>query len=336
MSLRTPAERIRPRMPFLSPSPSKEITMIKRFCAGFHNGGIFNRPMALIAIIIAIVAALSSGHSKAATAFPDAATARFSVTITGSGPDVILIPGLASSGAVWDGTVAQLKGHYRLHVLNLAGFAGEPAGANIQGDILAPSVEAIDAYIKANHLQKPVIVGHSLGGLMTLMLAKAHPEDTGKLVIVDALPYVGVIFNPLATVEMVRPQAAAMRDGVLKATDDGFKAQQAATAARLVTSASDQAKVLDWSMTSDRHVFAESFYEDLTIDLRPDLTGIATPTVLIFPIAAGEDAATTEAIYKTNYAGKPNMTFSRIDNSRHFIMLDQPAAFKSALSAALK
>ena len=310
--------------------------MIKRFCTGFHNGGIFNRPMALIAIIIAIVAAMSSGHAHAATPFPDAPAARFSVTVTGSGSDVILIPGLASSAAVWDDTVAQLKGHYRLHVLNLAGFAGEPVAANAEGDILAPSVEAIDAYIKANHLQKPIVVGHSLGGLMSLMLARAHPEDAGKLVIVDALPYVGVIFNPLATVEMVKPQAIAIRDGMIAAPADAFKAQQTVGTARLVTSPADQAKVLDWSLTSDRRVFAESFFEDLTIDLRPDLAGITTPTVLIYPVAVGEDATTTEAVYKTNYAAKPNMTFSRIDNSRHFIMLDQPATFRAALEAALK
>ncbi|HTM81668.1 alpha/beta hydrolase [Asticcacaulis sp.] len=305
-------------------------------CPDRRRSGIFNRPMALIAVIIGIVAAMTAGHSKAAAPFPDAATARFSVTVSGEGPDVILIPGLASSASVWDDTVTHLNGHYRLHVLNLAGFAGEPAGANAVGDILPPSVGAIDAYIKANHLQKPVVVGHSLGGLMALMLAKAHPEDAGRLVIVDALPYVGALFNPMATVEMVRPQAVAMRDGMIAAPTDAFRAQQTAGAARMVTAPDDQAKVLDWSLTSDRRVLAESFYEDLTIDLRPDLAGIDTPTVLIFPITTGEDAATTEAVYKSSYAAKPNITFSRIDNSRHFIMLDQPATFQSALEAALK
>jgi pimeloyl-ACP methyl ester carboxylesterase len=305
-------------------------------CPDRRKSGIFNRPMGLIAVIIGMVAALTAGHSKAATPFPDAASARFSVTVSGEGPDVLLIPGLASSGAVWDGTVAHLKGHYRLHVLTLAGFAGEPAAANAEGDILKPSVEAIDAYIKASHLQKPVVAGHSLGGLMALMLAKTHPEDAGKLVIVDALPYVGVIFNPTATVERVKPQAAAMRDGLIAASADTFKAQQAASAARLVTGPADQAKLLDWSLASDRRVLAQSLYEDLTIDLRPDLADIDTPTVLIYPVAPGEDAAAAEATYRTSYAGKPNLTFSRVNDSRHFIMLDQPAAFQSALEAALK
>lgn len=303
--------------------------MFMRFCG---------KPARYVAIIVAIVTAIcvSTSQSKAATPYPDAAKARFSVTVTGSGPDVILIPGLASSAAVWDGTVAHLKDHYRLHILNLAGFAGEPAAANGKGDVLAPSVEALDAYIKANHLQKPVVVGHSLGGLMTLMLAKAHPEDAGKLVIVDALPYIGVLFNPAATVEVIKPTAAAMRDGIIAAPVEAFKGQQTMTAQSLVTAPADQATVLDWSMTSDRRVLAQSFFDDLTIDLRPDLAAITTPTTLVYPVGAGQNAEATDAIYKSNYASKPAMTFVRIDNSRHFIMLDQPDAFYTALDAALR
>ncbi|MGZ3298972.1 MAG: alpha/beta fold hydrolase, partial [Asticcacaulis sp.] len=248
------------------------------------------------AIAIAITAAsMSASKSHAATPFPDAAKERFSVTVTGSGPDVILIPGLASSAATWDGTVAHLKDHYRLHVLNLAGFAGEPAGANASGDVLAPTVEAIDAYIRANHLNKPVIIGHSLGGTMSLMLAKAHGDDIGKIVIVDALPYIGVLFGPTATVDQIRPQAAAMKAQMEAMPADTFKVQQTMMTSRMATAAADQAMILDWSVKSDRHVVAEAFFEDLTTDLRPDISAIQTPAVLLYPVdqAVGEDPAST-------------------------------------------
>lgn len=293
----------------------------------------------IVAIAVAIAVACGFGKAHAETVkFPDAAHERFSVTVTGTGPDVILIPGLASSGAVWDQTVAKFKGQYRLHVLNLAGFAGEPAGANASGDIIAPSVEALDAYIKANHLKTPTVVGHSMGGLMALMLAKAHPEDAGKLVIVDALPYVGVIFNPAATVETMRPTATAMRSGIEQAPADGFKAQQQAMTAGLTASPTGRQVVLDWSVTSDRHVFAEAFYEDLTTDLRPDVAAIKTPTVLFYPLyaAAGQTAEMVAPVYKASYAGMPNFSMVRIDDSLHFEMLDQPEAFAKALGDALK
>ncbi len=289
-----------------------------------------------IAIAVAIAAACASASkSHAATPYPDAATERFSVTVAGSGPDVILIPGLASSAAVWGGTAAHLKDHYRVHVLNLAGFAGEPAGANASGDVLAPTVEALDAYIKDNHLH-PVVVGHSLGGTLTLMLARAHPEDASKIVIADALPYTAVIFDPNATVATMTPQAAALRDGIIATPDAAFAAQQAQTAAGLVTSPDNQKLVTDWSVTSDRRVFAESLYEDITTDMRGDVAGIATPAAVIYPVGAMQDAATTDAFYAQAYATMPHVALKRIDNSRHFEMLDQPDAFNAALDAVLQ
>lgn len=296
------------------------------------------RRTAWIAIAVGIATALVvARHSHAATPFPDAAAERFSVTVTGSGPDVILIPGLASSAATWDGTVAHLKPHYRLHVLNLAGFAGEPAGANAAGDILPAEVEAIDAYIRAGHL-KPVVVGHSLGGTLALMLAKAHPEDVSKIVVADALPYLGLLFGPTATVDMVKPQAAMMKAGIEAAPADAFKTQESAGLSRMVTSPANRDLVLGWAMASDRHVLAEAMYEDMITDLRPDLGAIRTPAVLLYPVdeTSGQDAATTEAFYKTSYSGLAGLTLVRIDNSRHFEMLDQPDAFNAALDAALK
>ena len=118
---------------------------------------------------------------------------RITVTVLGKGPDVVLIPGAACSSAVWDATARRLEGRYRLHIVQVAGFAGSPPRANAQGPITQPTVNAIDAYIKANKLKAPMVIGHSLGGLMGLMLAVQHPEDVSKLMIVDELPFFAVL-----------------------------------------------------------------------------------------------------------------------------------------------
>src|SRR6201986_2511600 len=55
------------------------------------------------------------------------AVAPFSVTVTGWCPPMILIPGLACTGSVWDGAVEHFKDRYECHVVTLAGFAGQPA-----------------------------------------------------------------------------------------------------------------------------------------------------------------------------------------------------------------
>jgi len=77
----------------------------------------------------------------AATPAPAAfASDRISVSVKGQGSDVILIPGLASSAHVWDATVAHLAATHRVHVVQVAGFAGSPAGSNASGPVLEPSL----------------------------------------------------------------------------------------------------------------------------------------------------------------------------------------------------
>jgi pimeloyl-ACP methyl ester carboxylesterase len=101
---------------------------------------------------------------------------------------VILIPGLASSAHVWDGTVAYIAATHRVHVVQLASFAGVAPGSNVNGPVLEPVVGAIHDYIAANHLEGAAVIGHSLGGLMAMKLAIEHPRDAARLMIVAAPP----------------------------------------------------------------------------------------------------------------------------------------------------
>ncbi|MEA3039246.1 MAG: hypothetical protein QOE79_1759, partial [Sphingomonadales bacterium] len=87
---------------------------------------------------------LVAGSAQAGSTF---APARFSVEVTGSGPDVILIPGLTASKDIWRGTVAAVPG-YRYHLIQVAGFAGAPAGGNARGEVVAPLAEEIARYIQ--------------------------------------------------------------------------------------------------------------------------------------------------------------------------------------------
>src|SRR3954467_6803920 len=122
-----------------------------------------------------------------AAAAPAFAPTRFTVEVIGSGPDVILIPGLTASKNVWRPSVAAVPG-YRSHLTQGAGFAGAPVAANARGEIVAPLADEIARYIRANGLKRPAIVGHSMGGTLALMLAERHPDAVGKVMVVDMLP----------------------------------------------------------------------------------------------------------------------------------------------------
>lgn len=287
------------------------------------------------AILLAILVAtgvIGGRHAAAATP-PD----RITVSVTGQGPDVVLIPGLASSSAVWDATVRQLSGRYRVHVVQVAGFAGAPVGGNADGPVLDPLVEAVDRYIKTAKLKSPAVIGHSMGGLTGLALARRHPADVGRLMIVDSLPFYALLFSPAATVDAVRPQAVAMRDGMIAMPPETFNAQQAMTMPRLVKSPEGLKAALAWSQASDRAVVARALYDVLTTDLRSDLPAVTTPTVVLYPFdpMMGAPVERVEQMYAGAYAALPGVRLERVENAFHFVMLDQPAVFADAVERFL-
>ncbi|MDQ3140319.1 MAG: alpha/beta hydrolase [Pseudomonadota bacterium] len=265
---------------------------------------------------------------------PAAAQTHFSVAVEGSGPDVILIPGLMSGRSVFDDAAASLGGKYRLHRVQLAGFAGEPVAVDAEGALLPAVVEALHAYIAANRLKRPALVGHSMGGLLGLMLADRYPEAVGKLLIVDALPFYAMMMGPAATAASVGPQAAMLRDGIAAMDDAAFAAQQAQTFAMLVKTEAVRPALLAQSLASDRKVAAQAIYEVMTTDMRPKLASIETPITVAYATNAFATEARVGPLY-ASYAAAPNARIVAVEDSYHFIMQDQPERFHALLKEFL-
>jgi pimeloyl-ACP methyl ester carboxylesterase len=80
---------------------------------------------------------------------------RISVVVH-SGPDIILIPGLASSRDVWRGLAARLQQSHRLHLVQVAGFAGAPAAHNPQGWCLSPRQQPLRSTLNARIFRLPL------------------------------------------------------------------------------------------------------------------------------------------------------------------------------------
>ena len=294
----------------------------------------------LIAAIALPLLALNVAHAHAAPtprwSAPDVVETRMdhiSIVAVGKGPPVILIPGLSSPRAVWCGVDTELAKTHRVILVQVNGFAGDDAGANLKPGVLDGVVTDLDAYIATNKLSGAAVIGHSMGGLVGLMLAKAHPGDVGKLMIVDSLPWYGMLFGPTASVAMVEPQAATMRDGLIASYGKPDTAGQQAIAAKLALKPESQARLLGWMQKADTRVAGEAMYEDLVTDLRGDLAKIETPITLLYPSSPGLPAAMADPFYKGAYAAAPHVTFQRVDDSAHFIMLDQPEVFAKAVMA---
>jgi pimeloyl-[acyl-carrier protein] methyl ester esterase len=262
---------------------------------------------------------------------------RLSVEVLGAGPDVILIPGYASSREVWRAEATRLSATHRVHMVQLAGFAGEPWSHGEEGPFLRPVVEDLVRYIDAGGLERPAVIGHSMGGLLSLMLAETAPQAVSRVMSVDSLPFFGALYGPTATAESMRPAAQRNAAVILSMDDDAFRASQAQTAIGMSRDPATREAMVEWSMASDRRALAVAIAEVLTEDMRPRLASIETPVTAMYAADpdGGAPAAMADSVWGANYATLPNVTLVRIDDSRHFIMADQPARFAEAVDAFL-
>ena len=262
---------------------------------------------------------------------------RISVTTEGSGPDVVLVHGLASSTRVWKGTVEKVPG-YRYHLVQIAGMGTAAPGGNAQGALVAPVAEEVARYIREEKLGKPAVIGHSMGGTIAMMVAARHPDEVGKLMVVDMVPFMGAMFGgPTATADSVRPIADAMRARSAKATPEERLQERERTVISMINTESERAGPIEDAKASNPDSVANAFSELIVTDLRPELKAIKAPTTILYvtPKGAPFTDEQMDGFYKAAYADIEGAKLERVPNSAHFIMLDAPDAFAERVKAFL-
>jgi len=273
------------------------------------------------------LALLALSHSLFAAPADASARPSFYVSVTGAGRPMILIPGLASAGDTYAGMVAHYASQYQCHVLTLAGFVGEP---RIEAPFLETVRDELARYIRDKHLDKPVIVGHSLGGFLALWLTETYPDLTGPVIIVDALPFLPAVFQPGATVDSVRGQAEQMRKAMIASNEEQRRKSTESAVRAMVTSDANYQMVLGWSMRSDPVAVGNAMYDLFVHDLRPDESRVTSPVLVIGTWIGLKQYTTRDAVEKNfhaQYSGVKNLQFVMADNARHFVMLDDPEWF---------
>jgi len=272
------------------------------------------------------------GFASAASTSPIS----FTVEVSGKGKPIIFIPGLASSGEVWDATVAQFSNRYECHVLTLAGFAGVPP---ITTPLLATAQKELVDYIDAKHLDHPIIVGHSLGGFLALRIAADTPAKVERLVIVDSLPALGAVQMPDITPEQLKSMAARMRDTMKSQDTATFAEGQRRSIASMLTKPEDVERVLGWGRKSDAATVMNAMHDLIATDMRADIARIKSPTLVLGTWIAYKEYTTRAAVettFKTQYQKLDGVTIDIADTARHFIMYDDPKWMVERMEKFLK
>jgi len=288
----------------------------------------------LNAIWLTSLAFLDDKPDSAKAAAPPKPAA-FNVEVSGTGQPMILIPGLTCGGNVWDGTVKRFKDRHQCHVVTIAGFAGQPA---IGEPFLEKVRDALLAYIGEKKLERPVIVGHSLGGFLAFWLAATAPDRVGPVIAVDGVPFLAALFDPAADPKSGEPQAKTLRDLMAQQTAEQFASQNRLFLQGMITDSKDVEEVLKLSSKSDPKAVAQAFYELMTVDLREKVKAIRTPVLLLGATASMDDASErkkAEDSYRAQVKAIPSCKVVFAAKARHFIQLDEPDFFFKEVDAFL-
>jgi len=276
---------------------------------------VMNRRFFLCSAVALAAAAALPVPAQAVTFAPT----RISVAVQGKGPDVVLIHGLAASRGVWASTIGAVPG-YRYHLVQIAGFAGTPAGGNARGRVASSVADEIARYIHARGLKRPAVIGHSMGGTIALMLASRYPDLAGKVMIVDMVPAparIGGVSGWAA-----KPLARLMGREIVGA--DRLRRDLQSVAGLFGGGA--------WlASRSDGSVVARSIEELLATDLTRELPRIRAPLTVVYacPEPLRLTRAGIDGFYKSAYAARPGTRLIPVLRSGHMIMFDQPAAFRA-------
>jgi pimeloyl-ACP methyl ester carboxylesterase len=285
---------------------------------------------------LALVSCAAPPDSTAAEQF---LSNRITVVTRGAGPDIILVPGLASHRDVWAGVADSLDDRYRLHLVQVNGFAGLAPEANADGLVSAPVAEEIARYIGETDLDRPAVIGHSMGGTIAMMLAARHPGTVSRLMVVDMHPFMGALYGP--------PNATA--DDVRNAADQ-FRAQILADTAGSPTGVLEQMfpgmtrveamrpMLLQGVRETDRRTAANAFHELIVTDLQPELANITAPMTVLYVVPPDVPLTPDEfdRAARLSYANAPHARVVKVEDSNHFIQFDQPGRFIAEVEALMR
>jgi len=284
-----------------------------------------------LAVAILAVAACSGGAAGVA---PEAPAARgpggspfadrkdfepkaFGVEITGSGHPILFIPGLGSPGEVWAGTVRHLEADYECHVLTLAGFAGRPP---IEEPLSAAVRRDLTRYIRSRRLERPIVVGHSMGGFIALWLAASFPENIGPVIVVDAGP---ALSGDLEAARLLRARW-------VDASDEEFARRAKHMYAGMASDPRRLAAISTLAAKSDRRTIGDAIYEMVITDLTDRMPEIRAPVLFVLA-----DGIFQHRIRK-QVAGVRDQQIVVVPRARHFVMIDDPPRFLAAVDAFLE
>jgi len=237
----------------------------------------------------------------------------------GQGPVLVLVHGLGSSSEVWRDSIRYLARGYRVVAIDLPGYGKSDKPRSDYS--IEYHAAALNDFIDALGADKVALVGNSMGGWVSAIIALNHPEKVSHLILVDSA---GLRRDTGASAVNLNPATKEeMRTLLLS-----LFADKAFVTEKLVN---DQ-----WEYRKDIRHSVKATLESLKtkLPLLDDrLKNIKVPTLIIW---GGEDTLTPLAYAERFAKGVPGSKLVVIDHAGHLPQIEKPEAFYRAVKGFVR
>lgn len=246
-----------------------------------------------------------------------------SVEVRGEGPPLWLFHSLLADRDSFARVLAPLARRHRVHLPELPGFG---ASAPAPGGLAAVADRMAEAVRAASPDGAEVVLGNGYGGFVALQMAIRHPGLARRLVLADC----GACFS--------EPGRQAFRNMAAGAAAKGLEGIGDVAMRRLFAPGFQEANPGIMAerraafLRTDRDVVIAACEALAGLDLRPELSRVAVPTLVL---VGEEDEATPPPMSRELAAGLSDARLVVLPGLAHVPQLQDPDAFLAALDPFL-
>jgi pimeloyl-ACP methyl ester carboxylesterase len=240
--------------------------------------------------------------------------------VFGRGRPVILLHGWLGSWGLWQETMTYLGQSYRTYALDFWGF-GE-SGTKRNTYLVQDFISLVNQFMEQMGIQQAPLVGHSMGGTVSLSMAIQHPERITKVVVIGS-PIAGSSLAFTLKLAGMRPIA-----WLLFTLFPLFRAAMR-VASPFISKDPRFPDMMDRDLSKTT---LESFLVSIAslrrTDLRPELHKINVPVMGMY---GDRDNIVHPKQWQPLKEGVPGARIEQYKQAGHFIMLDEPQDFMAKL-----
>jgi 3-oxoadipate enol-lactonase len=241
-------------------------------------------------------------------------------------PPLVFLHGIGGAARAWRGQLDFFGDRYRAIAWDMPGYGGSAPLATVS---IATLADALKGFLQQVGAAKPILVGHSIGGMIVQQLLAKVPGIAGAAVLAQTSPafgkpdgdwqksFIDARLGPLDRGEnMVSLAPTLVRD--LVGDDPDVSGMQLAR---------------DCMAAVPEATYRATMLALLGFDQRSALKNIAVPTLVL---SGSKDKNAPAPMMAKMATYIPSATYVELEGAGHLVNLERPAAFNAALEFFLK